>query len=95
MEGTIIQQRDEEMEIDLWEICLLLLHNLPLILSAGVLLGGCKIFCVYGNETFRIRIRYVGVFVGFCNRIFCRIYLSGYSISRLLSFIHASSIFTC
>ena len=56
---------------------------------------GCKIFCVYGNETFRIRIRYVGVFVGFCNRIFCRIYLSGYSISRLLSFIHASSIFTC
>ena len=41
MEGTIIQQRDEEMEIDLWEICLLLLHNLPLILSAGVLLALC------------------------------------------------------
>ncbi|HJC56350.1 MAG TPA: Rpn family recombination-promoting nuclease/putative transposase, partial [Candidatus Eisenbergiella intestinipullorum] len=42
---------------------------------------GCKIFCVYGNETFQIRIRYVVVFVGFCSRIFCRIYLSGYSIS--------------
>lgn len=41
MEGTTIQQRDEEMEIDLWEICLLLLHNLPLILSAGVLLALC------------------------------------------------------
>ena len=37
MEGNTIQQRDEEMEIDLVEICLLLLHNLPLILSAGVL----------------------------------------------------------
>lgn len=52
-------------------------------------LGGCKIFCVYGNETFQIRIRYVVVFVGFCSRIFCRIYLSGYSISCPLSFIHA------
>ena len=51
--------------------------------------GGCKIFCVYGNETFQIRIRYVVVFVGFCSRIFCRIYLSGYSISCPLSFIHA------
>ena len=50
---------------------------------------GCKIFCVYGNETFQIRIRYVVVFVGFCSRIFCRIYLSGYSISCPLSFIHA------
>lgn len=52
-------------------------------------LRGCKIFCVYGNETFQIRIRYVVVFVGFCSRIFCRIYLSGYSISCPLSFIHA------
>lgn len=52
-------------------------------------MGGCKIFCVYGNETFQIRIRYVVVFVGFCSRIFCRIYLSGYSISCPLSFIHA------
>ena len=50
---------------------------------------GCKIFCVYGNETFQIRIRYVVVFVGFCSRVFCRIYLSGYSISCPLSFIHA------
>ena len=50
---------------------------------------GCKIFCVYGNETFQIRIRYVVVFVGFCSRIFCRIYLSGYSISCPLSFMHA------
>ena len=50
---------------------------------------GCKIFSVYGNETFQIRIRYVVVFVGFCSRIFCRIYLSGYSISCPLSFIHA------
>lgn len=50
---------------------------------------GCKIFCVYGNETFQIRIRYVVVFVGFCSRVFCRIYLSGYSISCPLSFMHA------
>ena len=41
MEGNTIQQRDEEMEIDLVEICLLLLHNLPLILSAGVLAALC------------------------------------------------------
>lgn len=56
---------------------------------ADGIVRGCKIFCVYGNETFQIRIRYVGVFVGFCSRIFCRIYLSGYSISCPLSFMHA------
>ena len=41
MEGNIVQQRDEEMEIDLMEIFLLLLHQLPLILSAGVLTALC------------------------------------------------------
>lgn len=41
MEGNTIQQRDEEMEIDLWEICLLLLHKLPLILSAAVFAALC------------------------------------------------------
>ncbi len=41
MEGNTLQQRDEEMEIDLWEICLLLLHNLPLVLSAGVFTALC------------------------------------------------------
>ena len=41
MEGNTIQQRDEEMEIDLVEICLLLLHNLPQILSGGVLAALC------------------------------------------------------
>lgn len=56
---------------------------------AFFMIRGCKIFCVYGNETFQIRIRYVVVFVGFCSRVFCRIYLSGYSISCPLSFMHA------
>lgn len=41
MEGNTIQQRDEEMEIDLLEICLLLLHRLPLILSAAVFAALC------------------------------------------------------
>ena len=34
------------------------------------ILGGCKIFCVYGNETFQIRIRYVVVLSAFANCIF-------------------------
>ena len=62
---------------------------IALSIAMAYFVGGCKIFCVYGNETFQIRIRYVVVFVGFCSRIFCRIYLSGYSISCPLSFIHA------
>ena len=41
MEGNTIQQRDDEMEIDLLEICLLLLHKLPLILSAAVFAALC------------------------------------------------------
>lgn len=61
----------------------------PVLLIIDEWLRGCKIFCVYGNETFQIRIRYVVVFVGFCSRVFCRIYLSGYSISCPLSFMHA------
>lgn len=41
MEGNTALQQDDELEIDLWEICLLLLHKLPLILSAGLLVALC------------------------------------------------------
>lgn len=41
MEGNTMLQQDDEMEIDLWEICLLFLRNLPLILSAGIFVALC------------------------------------------------------
>ena len=36
MEENTIRQTDE-IEIDLWEICLVLIHNLALIISAGIM----------------------------------------------------------
>ena len=42
MEENTIRQTDE-IEIDLWEICLVLIHNLALIISVGIMvaLGAC------------------------------------------------------
>ena len=36
MEENTMQQTDE-IEIDLWEICLVLVHNLALIVSVGIM----------------------------------------------------------
>ena len=38
MEENTIRQTDE-IEIDLWEICLVLIHNLALIISVGIMVA--------------------------------------------------------
>ena len=38
MEENTIRQTDE-IEIDLWEICLVLIHNLALIVSVGIMVA--------------------------------------------------------
>lgn len=44
MEENTIRQT-EEIEINLWEICLVLVHNLALIISAGIM-AALGVFCL-------------------------------------------------
>ena len=56
MEENTIRQTDE-IEIDLWEICLVLIHNLALIVSVGIMVAHgaflvTQIFSVPKYESF-------------------------------------------
>ena len=50
MEENTIRQTDE-IEIDLWEICLVLIHNLALIVSVGIMaaLGAFLVTQLFGE----------------------------------------------